>query len=133
LAKSAHLAGAILLAKIWSKQRGHSELVGLPHIEEFLPLLLAYMVSGDSRNVRRMPQGSSAWQLFKGCLDFLGKADYTKFVVTSTTASTLVKVPTTAEWAELKQPVLVDPSGLYNLLAETPLASLELVGPKINV
>ena len=64
---------AVLLLKIWSKQRGHSQLAGLANITFVYTVLLAYVAAGGSKQVRRAPANSSPWQLLRSALTILCK------------------------------------------------------------
>ena len=83
---NASFAPAVALLKVWSRQRGLPKVLGLDHIGHVITVLLAYLVTGASKPTRKIPAGSSAWQLFKGCLDAMGastslswpKAQYTR-------------------------------------------------------
>ena len=69
---NASFAPAATLLKVWSRQRGLQKVLGLDHIGYVITLLLAYLVTGASKPTRKIPAGSSAWQLFKGCIDAMG-------------------------------------------------------------
>lgn len=69
---NASFAPAVTLLKVWSRQRGLQKVLGLDHIGYVITLLLAYLVTGASKPTRKIPAGSSAWQLFKGCIDAMG-------------------------------------------------------------
>lgn len=64
---------AVLLLKVWSKQRGHAKLAGLSNINFVHTVLLAYIAAGGSKQVRQAPANSSSWQLFRGALTILCK------------------------------------------------------------
>lgn len=62
-------ASAVTLLKVWSRQRGLQKVLGLENIGYIMSVLLAYLVTGASKHTRKIPAGSNAWQLFKGCMD----------------------------------------------------------------
>jgi hypothetical protein len=72
-ASSAAFSHAVVLLKVWSRQRGHERLVGMADINLVHTVLMAYLVSGASKQIRQAPAGSSSWQLFKSALGILGE------------------------------------------------------------
>lgn len=153
---NAPFAPAVALLKVWSRQRGLQKVLGLDHIGHIMTVLLAYLVTGASKPTRKIPAGSSAWQLFKGCMDVMGalqdpacmattlgmtdaaghalllrtgtgKLDFGKTPVVARTSVRHAKAPSEQDWITASLPTLADPTGLSNLLSAVPLASLELV------
>lgn len=144
--RSEAFSQAALLLKIWALQRGLTKEHGLSHCLYLLSLLLAYVLDGTCKAVRTVPAGSGAWQAFKACLDCLGvltvtplkfqySADLLQSARTDWEDAKLVsftflrhdKAPTVSDWQSHNGPVLTDPTGISNILAETPLSALALV------
>lgn len=68
-----------MLLKVWAHQRGlgisaaHDSEAGLEGVRWLLGIILAHLVArGGGKQDHRLPGRADAWQLFKGCLDFLG-------------------------------------------------------------
>lgn len=65
-------AEAVMLLKVWANQRGYRTQTGLAAIGYILTVMLSHLVSGSGKGYSRLPASSSSWQLFKGCLEYLG-------------------------------------------------------------
>lgn len=143
--RSDTFAQAALLLKTWALQRNLPGEYGLAHCLYMLSILLAYVLDGTCKSVRTVPAGSGAWQAFKACLDCLGEeqscpccSPLTRVSITARTDFTSAKLvaftfvrhdkaPTVADWQTYNGPVITEPTGISNLLAETPLSALDLV------
>lgn len=65
---------AVILLKVWSRQRGHGELAGMANISFIHTLLVTYLLSGAVAHLRQVSVGSSAWQVFRAVLSVLGRS-----------------------------------------------------------
>ena len=73
---SPQYAKAVILLKIWANQRAFPKLVGFSNIGFLLAIMLAYLIGGNGQVRRTLPTGSTSWQLFQGCLEFIGNSKY---------------------------------------------------------
>lgn len=130
---------ALTLLRLWANQRGYTSggslcVHGFQDKGLFWGELLGMLINGEdtrvkgSRSKKRKPLGGglSSYQLFRGALDFLGTHDFGKEGVFTRSAQGSSKIQP-GDFSRAHEAVLVDSGTMVNLLADTPLNSLDLL------
>ncbi|KAL1914891.1 uncharacterized protein VTP21DRAFT_7807 [Calcarisporiella thermophila] len=110
-------ADACLLAKVWLHQRGlsSSERKSGAGFNGFLwSMLMAYLLQGDGKYSRKLSNGLSSFQLFKGTMDFLATHDFASKPLFMSTHSKYDEFSAEAFTSQFDI-VFVDPTGRVNL------------------
>ncbi|ETS59915.1 hypothetical protein PaG_05887 [Moesziomyces aphidis] len=136
-------SGGRLNPKLAATEEERRRLVaGTASLRYLLTMILAHLLQGeekragkrDSSNAGRskLSNSFSSYQLFRGVMDWLAKHDFRanpvfmKPVPEAGLASRADKMPR-AEFSQVFDRVLVDPSGMLNLLAFVPTGSVDLL------
>ena len=128
-AKSCKAFGqTVALLKLWLRQRGFGSIEA-PFSGFLATMLLAWLVSGTApRPLPRLGGDLGAWELFRGLINFLATHDFAKNPISlcsdasQTTASFSVD-----EFARVFDVVIVDPTGKFNLAANTTKSDIDHV------